>query len=72
MKLHGVEISETVCRLFDRSRLAEVAGKSLSVVVGLVAFALFAFGSCEKNEPIDEAKAAGLTTVDFPLVILVS
>jgi hypothetical protein len=39
---------------------------------GLVAFALFAFASCEKNEPIDEAKAAGLTTVDFPLVILVS
>jgi hypothetical protein len=26
---------------------------------------LFAFASCEKNEPIDEAKAAGLTTADF-------
>jgi len=31
----------------------------------LVPFALFAFASCEKNEPIDEAKAAGLTTADF-------
>jgi len=31
----------------------------------LVALALFAFASCEKNEPIDEAKAAGLTTADI-------
>jgi hypothetical protein len=29
------------------------------------AFALFAFASCEKNELIDEAKAAGLTTAEF-------
>jgi hypothetical protein len=32
MKLRGVEVSETVCRLLYRTRLAEVAGKALSVV----------------------------------------
>src|SRR4029077_2658424 len=32
MKLGGVEVSETVCRLFYRSRLAEVTRESLSVV----------------------------------------
>src|SRR6267142_306890 len=35
MKLHGVEVSETVCCLLDRSRLAEVTREALSVV-GLV------------------------------------
>ena len=32
MKLRGVEVSETVCRLLYRSRLAEVAWEALSVV----------------------------------------
>src|ERR1700682_3044045 len=32
MKLRGVEVSETVCRLLNRSRLAEVTGEALSVV----------------------------------------
>jgi hypothetical protein len=26
------------------------------------------FSGCEKNEPIDEAKAAGKTTADFPQI----
>ena len=30
--------------------------------------ALLAFASCKKNEPIDEAKAAGKTTADFPQI----
>jgi hypothetical protein len=30
--------------------------------------ALLAFASCKKNEPVDEAKAAGLTTADFPQI----
>ena len=34
----------------------------------LVACALLAFASCTKNEPIDEAKAAGKSTVDFPQI----
>ena len=32
MKLRGIEVSETVCRLLYRARLAEVARKALSVV----------------------------------------
>ena len=32
MKLRGVEVSETVCRLLYRSRLAEVTWEALSVV----------------------------------------
>src|SRR6266851_5629994 len=32
MKLRGVEVSETVCRLFYRTRLAEVTRETLSVV----------------------------------------
>src|ERR1700680_4947866 len=32
IKLRGVEVSETVCRLHDRTRLAEVTWKTLSVV----------------------------------------
>lgn len=35
----------------------------------LVACALLAFASCMKNEPLDEAKAAGKTTADFPQII---
>jgi hypothetical protein len=35
MKLRGVEVSETVCRLLHRTRLAEVTREALSVV-GLV------------------------------------
>lgn len=34
----------------------------------LGACALLSLTSCEKNEPIDEAKAAGLTTADFPQI----
>src|SRR4029453_13759088 len=34
----------------------------------LGACALLAFAGCKKNEPIDEAKAAGLTTADFPQI----
>ena len=30
--------------------------------------ALLAFASCKKNEPIDEAKAAGKSTADFPQI----
>jgi hypothetical protein len=30
--------------------------------------ALLVFASCKKNEPIDEAKAAGKSTADFPQV----
>jgi len=32
----------------------------------LVACVFLAFAGCKKNEPIDEAKASGLTTADFP------
>ena len=32
MKLRGIEVSETVCRLLYRSRLAEVTWESLSIV----------------------------------------
>src|SRR6266478_4136342 len=32
MKLRGVEVSETVCRLLYRSRLAEVTWESFSIV----------------------------------------
>src|SRR6266480_7063226 len=32
MELRGVEVSETICRLLYRSRLAEIARESLSVV----------------------------------------
>ena len=34
----------------------------------IAACALFALASCRKNEPIDEAKAAGKTTGDFPQI----
>ena len=34
----------------------------------LVAFLSVTFSGCEKNEPIDEAKAAGKTTADFPQI----
>src|SRR5436190_20380286 len=35
MELRGVEVSETVCRLLDRGRLAQVTGEALPVV-GLI------------------------------------
>lgn len=34
----------------------------------LVACALLTFGSCTKNEPVDEAKAVGKSTADFPQI----
>ena len=34
----------------------------------VIGCALLAFGGCKKNEPIDEAKAAGKTTADFPQI----
>ena len=34
----------------------------------LVACAFLTLASCKKNEPVDEAKAAGLTTADFPQI----
>ncbi len=34
----------------------------------LVACAFLALATCKKNQPIDEAKAAGLTTADFPQI----
>jgi hypothetical protein len=34
----------------------------------LVASLAFTFSGCKKNEPIDEAKAAGKTTADFPQI----
>ena len=34
----------------------------------MIACALLGFASCKKNEPIDEAKAAGKTTADFPQI----
>ena len=30
--------------------------------------ALLAFAGCKKNEPVDEAKAAGKSTADFPQI----
>ena len=45
----------------DLLRLARVGSR----VAGC---ALLAFASCGKNEPIDEAKAAGKTTADFPQI----
>ena len=44
--------------------------KSLHALIaasGLVIFCA-AVGACKKNEPVDEAKAAGLTTADFPQI----
>ena len=35
----------------------------------VAACALLALPSCKDNEPIDEAKAAGKTTADFPQII---
>jgi hypothetical protein len=38
-------------------------------VAGACAFVVcLVFAGCKKNEPIDEAKAAGLTTADFPQI----
>jgi cytochrome c5 len=34
----------------------------------LIACVILAFAGCKKNEPVDEAKAAGLTTADFPQI----
>jgi len=34
----------------------------------LVAYALLALASCPKNELVDQARAAGLTTADFPQI----
>jgi hypothetical protein len=34
----------------------------------LVGCAFLTLASCKKNEPVDEAKAAGLTTADFPQI----
>jgi hypothetical protein len=34
----------------------------------LFACAFLALAGCQKNEPVDEAKAAGLTTADFPQI----
>jgi hypothetical protein len=45
----------------DLLRLARVGGC-------LIACSLLGFASCKKNEPIDEAKAAGKTTADFPQI----
>jgi hypothetical protein len=35
---------------------------------GLVACAFLALASCKKNEPVDEARAAGKSTADFPQI----
>ena len=40
----------------------------VGVGAGLVSCAFLAVASCKKNEPIDEAKAGGLTTADFPQI----
>jgi hypothetical protein len=45
----------------DRLRLTRV-GSCLG------ACAVLSLASCKKNEPIDEAKAAGVTTADFPQI----
>jgi cytochrome c5 len=34
----------------------------------LIACVILAFAGCKENEPVDEAKAAGLTTADFPQI----
>jgi hypothetical protein len=38
------------------------------VGTSLFASALLGFSSCKKNQPIDEAKAAGKTAADFPQI----
>jgi hypothetical protein len=44
----------------DLLRLARVGSWLIACILG--------FSSCRKNEPIDEAKAAGKTTADFPQI----
>jgi len=39
-----------------------------SVVTCVLVFAFLVQTSCNKNKPVDEAKAAGLTTLDFPQI----
>jgi hypothetical protein len=40
----------------------------VGLCISFCAGSLFAFASCKKNEPIDEAKAAGKSTADFPQI----
>ena len=40
----------------------------IAAVGGCALICCFAFAGCKKNEPVDEAKAAGLTTADFPQI----
>jgi hypothetical protein len=42
--------------------------RNVGVAACVLVFAFLIETGCKKNEPIDEAKAAGLTTADFPQV----
>jgi cytochrome c5 len=74
-----LETLEFSCHKVDQKRITSGSVKALLPARGdilrlarvgscLGACALLAFAGCKKNEPIDEAKAAGLTTADFPQI----
>jgi cytochrome c5 len=70
---------EFSCHKVDEKRITSGSVKALLPARGeilrlarvgscLGACAVLAFTSCKKNEPVDEAKAAGLTTADLPQI----
>jgi cytochrome c5 len=74
-----LEHREFSCHKVDEKRITSGSVKALLPARGdilrltrvgscLAACAVLALTSCKKNEPVDEAKAAGLTTADLPQI----
>jgi cytochrome c5 len=74
-----LEHREFSCHKVDEKRITSGSVKALLPARGdilrltrvgscLAAYAVLALTSCKKNEPVDEAKAAGLTTADLPQI----
>src|SRR5216110_2689623 len=62
MKLRGVEISETLCRLLYRSRLAEVTGETFSIVSLILSRIRHVGPRCRPNQqPMDPFPASVIT-----------
>jgi cytochrome c5 len=64
--VHKRDINDASVKAFLQAKRELLALPRLGVC--LAAVLALAFSGCEKNEPIDEAKAAGKTTADFPQI----
>src|ERR1700682_4929183 len=67
MKLRGVEVSETVCRLLDRRRLAEVTWEALSVV-GLALSGVWHVGR-DVHQPSNRWIRSGFSNYSSPIAV---